>query len=395
MDQPSGGGFFARVFGANFNRIEPSWGERQALSLASPPITDRLSQKYLCWRRAMLWTAFGLLTLSTVEETVNTVIQFSNQSEEAPLSTGFFVILWLYYLVKLGACAITAIAAVNWASFTTSARMARLGWLVLFGLIFLQVAVPLVAFVDYASMEKELGGPIPPENKARMDAVIGTIAALASFVYLVPAAFAILPGLVRASLALKTLFPQSTGPGWLLVVVVPIYCAWRLAFALSAHQLGVFPLLGLGAVVFALGPAAFLFYPALRKRLGREEAGQVVTRARVAAIICVAAGLILILLFLAVHQRQISGFIDGFELLIQRFNPNYRFELAPLLWSVAKFVLHIIAVATAVAVVAADCYVSAMARGRALMEDPRERQLAEQFDAELAGMKELAQLRQR
>jgi hypothetical protein len=386
-ESAAGGGFFARVFGANFNRIEPSWSEQRALAAAQPPITDPLSQKYLCWRRAMLWVAFGLLTLSTAEETIGTVIDYSKiSSQDAPFSTGFYVVMWMYYLVKFAACGLIAFAAGAWSSFGKSVQLARWGWLTLFMVIFAQAVVPLVAFLDF-------GDQLAPDEEAALSALMGTIATFTAFIYLVPAAFAILPGLIRASLTLKTLFPQSAGPGWLLVIAVPIYCAWRLAFALAVNQAGVFPLLGLGAVVFALGPAAFLFFPLLRRRLSRAEAGAAVTRARSAALITVAVGLLLILLFFAVHQRGVNRLMEGLETLVRNMTgKDFEIPVGSMLWSLATFILHVVAVASAVAVVAADCYVTAAARGRALLEDPREKQLANQHEEELSAMRELARL---
>ncbi len=53
--------------------------------------------------------------------------------------------------------------------------------------------------------------------------VMGILFSVASMMALAPKAFALLPGILRASIICKLLFPGSSAPGWLITMLGPIY----------------------------------------------------------------------------------------------------------------------------------------------------------------------------
>ena len=60
---------------------------------------------------------------------------------------------------------------------------------------------------------------------------------------LLPAVLALIPGVLKGCLRVKTLLPASTLPGWFVVMAAPLYALFLLAVFVGINQVTNDPLL--------------------------------------------------------------------------------------------------------------------------------------------------------
>ena len=213
-------------------RIEPTEvlpSERQALESATPPIVDSNLQAFLAWRRSVLFiVACALIPLTLIgffdallvgQATAIRVVKM------APvLAEGLFLaICWLMLR--------------RWAYWRSQRRWLLIGWLLFMATPFLVFVYPLRSVFEHSfSVEdaKALGfaGSFGAIARNLMPFKITMIAML----QLAPKAISLMPGLVRASLVIKLLFPGSPAPGWLIVVAAPIYALLAYVILIVPYQ---------------------------------------------------------------------------------------------------------------------------------------------------------------
>ena len=82
---------------------------------------------------------------------------------------------------------------------------------------------------------------------------------------LAPKAISLMPGLIRASLVIKLLFPGSPAPGWLIVMAAPLY-------ALLAYVILIIPYQFTGSGWFIAGVLGIVAGQAMLARSGFQLA---------------------------------------------------------------------------------------------------------------------------
>lgn len=127
-------------------------------------------------------------------------------------------------------------AAWRWRDVRTSRRLARIGFLVTFLAPFLVAALPISRFLDH--------GPISEREGSSLNLALSTMVGLRFSFLLGSRAIALFPGIIRASMALKTLLPESPMPGWAAALLAPMYSIFLLVvFARIVQLQGNFLLL--------------------------------------------------------------------------------------------------------------------------------------------------------
>jgi hypothetical protein len=196
-------------------RIDPSEvlpTERAALERATPPILDANLQAFLAWRRSVLFlVAVALVPLSIIG-LVDTMA--------GSMPTAIRVVKLGPALAEGVFCWICWTQLKNWSHWRDQRRKLFWGWL-------LFMAMPFIVFL-YPLRTAVMESAGTPGDAARAFGV--GAGAFESFVYamiamlqLAPKAISLMPGLIRASLVIKLLFPGSTAPGWLIVLCAPLY----------------------------------------------------------------------------------------------------------------------------------------------------------------------------
>jgi hypothetical protein len=196
--------------------------------------------------------------------------------------------------------------------------------------------------------------------------VVGLTAGIAAVLQLGPRVVSLMPGLMRASLAAKMLFPGARAPGWLTILVAPFY-------ALLVFFLLIMPYQVTGSPFFVLAIAGFVAAPLWQARMGLRlivpmvypEARQVITRARNG--------------YLVANLLGVIGLVGGlWTLARESLQLGILDVLLPHLALTANVML--------LTVIGSDTVLAGMERARQVAADPRADPLRRDSDMALAAM---------
>jgi len=149
------------------------------------------------------------------------------------IETGFAVFLW----TQVG----------RWTAWKRQARALSWAWLIYFLTPFLVFLYPLAAEYDF--------GEVTGEPRQQMQVLVGFAIGAQALVSLAPKVISLLQGLIRASIATKTLFPGASAPGWLMVIAAPLYMIIFYIFVLLPYHFtgSGFVVVGMFLVIAAKG----------------------------------------------------------------------------------------------------------------------------------------------
>ena len=206
-------------------RIEPNEildDERMAMSRARPAITDETQQAFLAWRRSVLFMAALLMIPVAILHASESLKGLENLPEgwktltyiDIAIEAGFAVFLWTQVR--------------RWTAWKRQARALSWAWLAYFLTPFLMFLYPLASALDL--------GDAPAEQRHQMQVGIGFLIGAQALVSLAPKVISLLQGLIRASIATKSLFPGASAPGWLMVIAAPLYMIIFYIFVLLPYH---------------------------------------------------------------------------------------------------------------------------------------------------------------
>ncbi|MEZ4367456.1 MAG: hypothetical protein R2939_14450 [Kofleriaceae bacterium] len=250
---PSGHGLGALIavsFRRAFRlRIEPNEvldDERAAMAAAQPAITDPTQQAFMAWRRSVLMMAALLMIPVALLHAIEGL------DFEPYMPGGWKALAVIGVLVEAGFAALLWSQLPRWTRWRPQARVLSIGWLVYFLTPFLLFLYPLASSIDYLGAAGAAGADIHalgPEAQAQlqqMRVMVGIGVGGQALLTLAPKIIALLQGLIRASIATKTLFPGATAPGWLMVLAAPLYIIVFYVFVLLPYHFS-------GSGLFVLG----------------------------------------------------------------------------------------------------------------------------------------------
>jgi hypothetical protein len=225
--------FWSRICRSDFGLIRATPEEVRALEGAARPVRSALAQDYASWRRSLLMVCILVLGI--------TLAFSANEIRFALLDTGRHPVMRLqsgvFFLFQVASFLLCLIAAFRWSCIPSSKAFALIAWLVQFAGPFLVLLLPLSLFVSNQMVLLSLG--------------------LISVKTLAPKVFGLFPGIIRCSLSLKTLLPESPVPGWLCMVVAPLYGLFLVLAAIAALQTSLV-ILGAGLLLIAVGTGVVL-----------------------------------------------------------------------------------------------------------------------------------------
>ena len=209
-------------------RIEPTEvlpAERAALESAYPPIADPNLQAFLAWRRSVLFlVACALIPLTVIGFLDGILVGQATPIRVVKLAPVIAEGLFL---------AICWSQLRHWAHWRKQRRMLLIGWFLFMGTPFIVFLYPLrTVFEGQINAEDVKALNLGAISRSLLPFKITMIAML----QLAPKAISLMPGLVRASLVIKLLFPGSTAPGWLIVVAAPIYALLAYVILIVPYQ---------------------------------------------------------------------------------------------------------------------------------------------------------------
>ena len=209
-------------------RIEPTEvlpAERAALESAYPPIADPNLQAFLAWRRSVLFlVGCALIPLTVIGFLDGILVGQATPIRVVKLAPVIAEGLFL---------AICWSQLRHWAHWRKQRRMLLIGWFLFMGTPFIVFLYPLrTVFEGQINAEDVKALNLGAISRSLLPFKITMIAML----QLAPKAISLMPGLVRASLVIKLLFPGSTAPGWLIVVAAPIYALLAYVILIVPYQ---------------------------------------------------------------------------------------------------------------------------------------------------------------
>ena len=98
----------------------------------------------------------------------------------------------------------------------------------------------------------------PGEARAQAEATLRLLGAIGSYLTLMPAVLALIPGIMRACLRIKILLPQSILPGWFLVGMAPFWTFLFLVVFVTINQIAGDTMLILGILAITSAPMLYL-----------------------------------------------------------------------------------------------------------------------------------------
>ncbi len=272
--------FVKRALTANFQRERAADDERVQLAAHQPPIADPLAQDYVAWRRAALWIAGIVLTVSVAiallerqsaaeqfallfasarqqtlegEELQRQAALLAPQIGESNLAILDGLADFLLF-VKLMVAVLVFLAARWWMRLKRSRSLARWGWLSALVLPLLVSSWPWAQSLDFTQLEQAGIGV----DAAQLKQGVAALLAGSLVLTVAPKLIALFPGIVRSTMALKTLLPEAAAPGWLTVVFAPFLAGFLLLVLSFMSQVQGSWVLIAGVVALAIGPVLYV-----------------------------------------------------------------------------------------------------------------------------------------
>ncbi|MEZ4368603.1 MAG: hypothetical protein R2939_20330 [Kofleriaceae bacterium] len=213
-------------------RIEPSEvlpSERAELLAVRPPITEPSLQAFLAWRRSVLFLVAVALVPLTI---IGLIAGLRGSGIPLPLR-----------LVKLAPavaeglfCWICWQQLKRWAQWRRQRRWLFVGWLLFLLTPFIVFLYPLrLVFEELVGSSKESLAAMGVSGVYKR-AVLPFVFAMIAMLQLAPKAISLMPGLIRASLVIKLIFPGSSAPGWLIFLTAPLYAMFAYVILVVPYQ---------------------------------------------------------------------------------------------------------------------------------------------------------------
>jgi hypothetical protein len=218
-----------RAFRLNINTDEVLPSERAHLEAQASHITDPDHQAFLAWRRSVLL----LVAMMFVPLTIS---RFFEAFDGPHVPWGARLVLLLPAAAEGAFCIVAFDQLRRWAHWRRQRRVLFVAWVLYFVAPFLvyvyplrTVPTPLEGVVMTAATSRGLS---PEQAYMALGLKWGVLAMLA----LGPKVISLMPGLIRASIVTKLLFPGTTAPGWLMMMAAPFYALFAYIIVLLPYQ---------------------------------------------------------------------------------------------------------------------------------------------------------------
>ena len=291
--------FWTRVLKSDFSVIKSTKEEADKLKSGPENVSSPLAQDYASWRRSMLMICILLLAIGTL---FNITDFFSTLGHTDTHFVQKIQSVFLF-LFQLGSVLLCATAARKWVDLRKSRSLARFAWLLQFLGPFLIFLVPLSLFVDDGMVLAQLG--------------------LGAVLILAPKIFGLFPGLIRCSLTVKTLLPETSTPGWLGIIIAPTYSLFLAMATIIAIQASEI-ILGIGFALLAVGMTIVILRARLLlKATDQQEASDIVKGIKQRQMIFQLSGVacIAVSIFLAIDDIDF-GLVNNLFLFVFSFTAN-------------------------------------------------------------------------
>lgn len=355
---PAGGASIGTAFGRAFRlRIDPSEvTDQERNTLISAGITSPVVQSFLAWRRSLLFVAaLGILVVLG--------FRFYDLSKQEGDPETLKMLHTLQMVVDIAFALLLWSQIPRWTRWRSQRRVLLIGWLLYFLMPFVIWLYPLRNALDDALAQQAAGDPDAAAAAHVMGPLLGILASFGAMFELAPRAVSLMPGLLRGALTSKLLFPGASGPGWLVVLVAPVYAMVVYVVLIIPYQVtasGFFVVAMVGMTGAQLWMARSGYKLARPERL--DEALALVKRVRATYLLLNLTGIVF------------AG-IGVYELLHQ-FEMPYA--------TLVKMFINIEVGVLLLTLVATDLIVANLARGQVLLTEPGVMQAQSNFQRDVS-----------
>ncbi len=192
--------------------------------------------RVMAWRRAALFVAALFLAVPTVVHLIKSLIDLGDGADT-------FTALGL--LITLSSA---ALAVGVWSAHRTWDQLAR-SRRILFGFWLVAFIVPFAVCLF----------PVRAGREGAEAVAMGVAGALSAVMLLAPKVLSLVPGLIRAALASKALFPGSPAPGWLITLGAPLYLMLLFLVMQMPYQLAGGGFMALALIALMAAPIVLWF----------------------------------------------------------------------------------------------------------------------------------------
>jgi hypothetical protein len=246
--------------------FESPFGEAEKAALAPAGVTGDAGQRYQTWRRSVLWLAAAPAALGALLGAISEIVWMTGNMGIPLSALGVMAHLFrmiVLFLLPAG----VVLGVLNWAKPKFSRMVVQGAWVLTWLLLLLYSLVPFGWMVGLPDIPRGGRGP----SAAELSMGFGVIGTILSLLALAPYFLSIVPGVIRASIAVKTLVPESALPGWVLLgLAVPYSMATLLAAVPLFGQFSI--IMSAVAILFLGAPLIYLLAASYLLRVGAAPA---------------------------------------------------------------------------------------------------------------------------
>ncbi|MHC5010051.1 MAG: hypothetical protein ACYTG6_03755 [Planctomycetota bacterium] len=334
---------FWRLFRSDFQRVKATDDERKALAEAERPIENPMAQDYAAWRHSLLWVAgislafLTILEFATFESQEDQIRDLSvaaareagnrgydDQAVEQQirdtveafgrdnLTTLDGLNIFLILPVLVGAV-MAVLAALRWTDVRRSRRFARLAFLINFLTPFAVAVIPVTEMLNF--------GHLQPQQRKMVIGLVGVNMGLSFFMLIGPRAIALFPAVIRSSMTLKTMLPESPMPGWAAALMAPLYSIFLLVVFTTVNQMYGNLWLLAGIACLMIGPLVYVWRgrDVLRPHTAEEVTKTVGAIRRISSNFTLAGAVLLGIFFLDLEFMDFGDYLKFFISLVGQF----------------------------------------------------------------------------
>jgi hypothetical protein len=239
-----------RAFRLQIRTEEVLPSERAALAAEAKHIIDPEHQAFLAWRRSVL------LLVATIFIPL-TAFRFWEAFEGPNLPPMARMFVLLPAVAEAAFCLLAFDQLKNWTRWQKQRRILFLAWGLYFFAPFLVYLYPFrSAFDDSYQALREAATALSGLNvntvKKQQHMLVGMLFGVQALLALGPKVISLMPGVIRASIVTKLLFPGTTAPGWLMMLAAPFYALFAYIIVLMPYQIT-------GSWEFLVGNSGIMF----------------------------------------------------------------------------------------------------------------------------------------
>ena len=237
-----------RAYRLNIQTDEVLPQERAALESEARHISDPDQQAFLAWRRSVLL----LVALIFIPLTVS---RFLEAFDGPKLPTVGRIFSLLPAITEGLFCLVAFDQLKNWAKWKKQRRILFYAWGLYFLAPFVVYLFPFRTVITnwQEMLEAAKIGSVSLRSKENLQMIVGLAFGLNALLALGPKIISLMPGLIRASIVTKLLFPGTSAPGWLMMLAAPFYALFAYIIVLVPYQVtGSWQfVVGMGGLVIA------------------------------------------------------------------------------------------------------------------------------------------------